>query len=131
AIKSAKTGFRRLLTPELESALQVRHPNICLVNEIHTAATAQGEVDFLTMEFLDGESLSAALSSGVKFSPKEAAEIAGQLCAGLGEAHRSGVIHRDLKSANIILCRPAEGKLRAVITDFGLASAAMSASGEL
>ena len=131
AIKSAKTGFRRLLTPELESALQVRHPNICLVNEIHTAATAQGEVDFLTMEFLDGESLSAALSSGAKFSPKEAAEIAGQLCAGLGEAHRSGVIHRDLKSANIILCRLAEGKLRAVITDFGLASAAMSASGEL
>src|SRR5437763_13775156 len=55
AIKSAKIGFRRLLTPELESALQVRHTNICLVNEIHTATTPHGEVDFLTMEFLDGE----------------------------------------------------------------------------
>ena len=131
AIKSAKTGFRRLLTPELESALQVRHPNICLVNEIHTAVTAQGEVDFLTMEFLDGESLSSALSSGARFSHKEALEIARQLCAGLAEAHCSGVIHRDLKSANIILCRTADGKWRAVTTDFGLASAAVSASGEL
>src|SRR5437016_7397749 len=112
AIKSAKTGFRRLLTPELQSALQVRHPNICLVNEIHTAATAQGEVDFLTMEFLDGQSLSAALASGVNFNQKEALEIARQLGAGLAEAHRSGVIHRDLKSANVILCRPAEGKVR-------------------
>src|SRR5947209_9573657 len=122
AIKSAKTGFCRLLTPELESALQVRHPNICLVNEIHTAATPHGEVDFLTMEFLDGTTLSAALSSGVKFNHEDALEIAQQLCAGLAEAHSSGVIHRDLKSANIILCRLPHGKLRAVITDFGLAS---------
>src|SRR5437016_1184884 len=98
AIKSAKAGFRRLLTPELESALKVRHANICLVNEIHTAATPQDEVDFLTMEFLDGTPLSAALSPGVKFSQKEMLEIARQLCAGVAEAHRSGVVHRDLKS---------------------------------
>jgi serine/threonine-protein kinase len=131
AIKSAKTGFRRLLTPELESALQVRHPNICLVNEIHSAATVHGEVDFLTMEFLDGESLSDALSSGTKFSQEEALEIARQLCAGLAEAHRSGVVHRDLKSANIILCRSEDGKFRAVITDFGLAGAGMMGSSQL
>src|SRR5205823_4181054 len=131
AIKSAKTGFRRLLTPELQSALQVRHPNICLVNEIHTATTPHGEVDFLTMEFLDGEPLSDALSSGEKFSPKQVLEIASQLCTGLAEAHRSGIIHRDLKSANVILCGSADGKLRAVITDFGLAGAAMSGPGEL
>jgi serine/threonine protein kinase/tetratricopeptide (TPR) repeat protein len=131
AIKSAKAGFRRLLTPELESALQVRHPNICLVNEIHSATTAHGEVDFLTMEFLDGQSLSSELSSGVKFSQKEALEIARQLCAGLAEAHRSGVVHRDLKSANVILCRSEDGKIRAVITDFGLASADMISSSAL
>ena len=35
----------------------MRHPNICLVNEIHTAATSFGEIDFLTMEFLEGETL--------------------------------------------------------------------------
>src|SRR5437773_6631939 len=97
AIKSAKAGFRRLLTPELESALKVRHPNICLVNEIHTAATSQGEVDFLTMELLEGPTLRERLASGQKLDPPEALEIARQLCAGLAEAHRIGIVHRDLK----------------------------------
>lgn len=107
AIKVAKAGFRRLLSPELESALRVRHPNICLVNEIHTANTSLGEVDFLTMEFLDGETLSARLASVGKLDPKEATDIARQLCAGLAEAHRCGIIHRDLKSGNVILSRSA------------------------
>jgi tetratricopeptide (TPR) repeat protein len=121
AIKAAKPGFYRLLSPELEGALKVRHPNICLVNEIHTARTDHGEVDFLTMELLEGETLSAYLSAHGKVNPNDAIEIARQLCTGLAEAHRSGVIHRDLKSDNIILCRTATGGFRAVITDFGLA----------
>jgi len=83
AIKAAKPGFQRLLSPELEGALKVRHPNICLVNEIHTAQTEQGEVDFLTMEFLEGETLSARLSAQSKLGPAEALEVARQLCAGL------------------------------------------------
>src|SRR2546421_2098188 len=61
AIKSAKPGFRRLLSPELTSALKVRHPNICLVNEIHTTTTDYGEIDFLTMELLEGPTLRARL----------------------------------------------------------------------
>ena len=130
AIKAAKAGFRRLLSPELEEALKVRHPNICLVNEIHTAATAFGEIDFLTMEFLEGETLSARLRRG-KLDPGEAMELARQLCAGLAEAHRSDVIHRDLKSSNIILTRTSGGALRAVITDFGLAGGTALASGDL
>jgi eukaryotic-like serine/threonine-protein kinase len=120
AIKSAKPGFQRLLTPELEGALKVRHPNICLVNEIHSAPTSHGELDFLTMELLEGETLSARLKREEKLPSNEVLEIGCQLCAGLSEAHRSGVLHRDLKSANIFLC-PAENSLRAVITDFGLA----------
>jgi serine/threonine-protein kinase len=53
---------------------------------------------------------------------REALDIACQLCAGLAEAHNSGIIHRDLKSANIFLCQNGDGTCRAVITDFGLAS---------
>src|SRR5215469_11250182 len=48
AIKVAKPGFGRLLSPELEGALKVRHPNICVVNEIHTTKTEFGKLDFLT-----------------------------------------------------------------------------------
>ena len=129
AIKSAKPGFHRLLTPELANALKVRHPHVCLVNEIHTAQTSHGEIDFLTMEFLEGETLSKRLAAQGKLPNQEALEIACQLCAGLAEAHRSNVLHRDLKSANIILCSGSSG-VRAVITDFGLASD-MTQAGEM
>ena len=79
AIKSAKPGFQRLLSPELEGALKVRHPNICLVNEIHTAETNQGEVGSLTMEFLEGPTLSAHLATngalGQKGSPRDHSSV--------------------------------------------------------
>jgi serine/threonine protein kinase/tetratricopeptide (TPR) repeat protein len=129
AIKSAKPGFHRLLSPELENALKVRHPHVCLVNEIHTTQTSHGEIDFLTMEFLEGETLSKRLAARGKLPSQEALEIACQLCAGLAEAHRSDVLHRDFKSANIILGSGSHG-VRAVITDFGLASD-MTQSGEV
>src|SRR5215813_2384424 len=124
AIKSAKPGFQRLLSPELEGALKVRHPNVCLVNQIHATNTDAGEVDFLTMEFLQGETLAAHLTKNGKLEPPAALEIARQLCAGISEAHRSGIVHGDLKSNNVILCPDEAGHLRAVITDFGLASGA-------
>jgi len=129
AIKSAKPGFQRLLSPELEGALKVRHPNVCLVNQIHTTKTDAGEVDFLSMEFLEGENLSAYLARKGKLDPKAALEIVRQLCAGLSEAHHSGVVHGDLKSANIILTQHDDGSLRPVITDFGLASGANQSTG--
>ncbi len=131
AIKAAKPGFQRLLSPELESALQVRHHNICLVNEIHAAQTSAGEIDFLTMELLPGETLASRIAARGKLSHEEAIEIALQLCAAVGEAHRSGVLHRDLKSGNLILCKEQDGSCRAVITDFGLASQLSSPAGDL
>lgn len=124
ALKFAKAGFQRLLSPELEGALKVRHPNICLVNEIHTTEIEDQEVDFLTMEFVEGETLARYLSDHGKLPQKDALEIARQLCAGIAEAHRSGIIHRDLKSGNVMLCRTAQGGMRVVIMDFGLAGSA-------
>lgn len=120
AIKCAKLGYERL-SPELRGALKVRHPNVCLVNDIHKVAIDLGELEFLTMEFLDGETLLSRLAPG-KLEHDEAMKIARQLCAGLAEAHRSGVLHRDLKPANVILTHDKNKKLRAVITDFGLAA---------
>ena len=131
AIKAAKPGFQRLLSPELEGALQVRHHNICLVNEIHATQTSAGEIDFLTMELLPGETLASRIAAGGKLSHEEALEIAVQLCAAVAEAHRSGVLHRDLKSGNVILCKEQDGGCRAVITDFGLASKLASPTGDL
>ena len=120
ALKCAKIGFRKRLPPEVRNATDISHPNVCKIFEIHTASTNQGEVDFITMEFLDGETLSERISRG-PLSEKEARAIGLQLCAGLAEAHRNQVIHGDLKSNNVILTTAPGGTIRAVITDFGLA----------
>ena len=71
------------------------------------------------MEFLEGETLSDKIRRGI--SKDEAQSIALQICAGLAEAHRNRVIHGDLKSNNVYLTTGTDRKLRAVITDFGLA----------
>jgi len=121
AIKCAREGFGNRLPPEVRTASEISHPNVCRTFEIHTADTATGPVEFLTMEWLDGETLDQCIRRGALAEP-EARRIALQLCAGLAEAHRKGVIHGDLKGANIILVSSGEEKPhRAVITDFGLA----------
>ena len=120
ALKCAKTGFRKRLPPEVRNATEISHPNVCKIFEIHTASTRKGEIDFITMEFLDGETLADRLTRG-PLPEKEARAIALQLCAGLAEAHRKQVIHGDLKSNNVILTSGPHGAVRAVITDFGLA----------
>jgi tetratricopeptide (TPR) repeat protein len=120
ALKCAKTGFRKRLPPEVRNASDISHPNVCKIFEIHTASTGDGDIDFLTMEFLQGETLAERLRDG-PLPQKEARSIALQLCAGLAAAHRNHVIHGDLKSNNIILSTAGDGTIRAVITDFGLA----------
>jgi serine/threonine-protein kinase len=122
AIKCAKAGFGKRLPPEVRHATAISHPNVCKTFEIHTATTHLGETDFLTMEFLDGETLAERLARG-PIPQNEAFAIAHQLCAGLAEAHRNKVIHGDLKSNNVILTKSVDGSIRAVITDFGLARA--------
>ena len=120
AIKCAKSAFRKRLPPEVRNASEISHPNVCKIFEIHTAHLAQGETDFLTMEYLEGETLAERLRRS-PVPEAEARVIARQLCDGLAEAHHNKVIHGDLKSNNVILTNNADGEMRAVITDFGLA----------
>lgn len=120
ALKCSKPGHSKRLAPEVRHASEISHPNVCRMFEIHTTAIDGVEVDFITMEYLDGETLSERLRRG-PIPEAEARTIARQLAAGLTEAHRNQVIHGDLKSGNVILTRERGGALRAVITDFGLA----------
>ena len=135
AVKCARPGFDARLSPETRHASEINHPNICKTWEIHTASGPKGDFDFLTMEFIEGETLTDRLHAG-PLPMKEARLIASQVCAGLAEAHRHQVIHGDLKSNNVLLTRAPDG-MRAVITDFGLARAwqaqdpAAASSGEL
>jgi serine/threonine-protein kinase len=73
------------------------------------------------MEFIDGQTLQERIRRHGPLPEAEARDIARQICAGLAQAHRQGVIHGDLKCGNVILSRLQQGGVRAVITDFGLA----------
>src|SRR6185312_3602220 len=120
ALKLARPGYGRRLTPEALHASELGHPNVCRVFEIHTAQTKDGQIEFLTMEFVEGETLTARLKAG-PIPQAEAHAIALGIAQGVAEAHRHGVVHGDLKSNNVILGRGPDGGVRAVITDFGLA----------
>ncbi|HLJ79485.1 MAG TPA: protein kinase [Acidobacteriaceae bacterium] len=100
---------------ELILARQVTDRNIIRIFDL-------GEADgtkFITMEYIDGQSLHQILRQRGKLDVAEAVEIMEQVAAGLSAAHREGIIHRDLKPGNIM--RDSHG--RVVVMDFGLARA--------
>ena len=101
---------------EAQAAAALDHPNICTVYEIH----AQEEEKFLVMAYLEGESLDKRIEQG-PLSLETAYEIARQAAEGLAAAHAAGVVHRDIKSSNIMLSEDRAGKPVAKLMDFGLA----------
>ncbi len=123
ALKCPRYEYRKRLTQEAAKALRVHHPNVCRVFEIHTDETEVGEVDFLTMEFVEGETLAAALRTAPPrwLETPGGAKIARQICAGLQAVHEAGIVHRDLKTTNVMLAAEPGGAVRAVIMDFGIA----------
>jgi tetratricopeptide (TPR) repeat protein len=104
---------------EIQLAREVTHPNVCRIYDL--GVDDQGEPAFLTMELLDGETLAARLRRA-PLTEAEARPVLAQICAGLDAAHAVGVVHRDLKSANVMLVARA-GAVRALLTDFGVALA--------
>jgi len=95
---------------------KIAHPNVCRVYDI---GESHGEL-YLSMEFVDGEDLSALLKRIGRLPIDKGVEIARKLCAGLAAAHVRGVLHRDLKPSNIMI--DGHGEVR--IVDFGLAAVA-------
>jgi hypothetical protein len=98
---------------EVRLARQVTHPNVCRVHDIG----GTDGLHFISMEYVDGEDLASLLRRIGRLPKEKAAEVARQICAGLGAAHERGVLHRDLKPANVMI----DGRGRARLTDFGLA----------
>ena len=123
ALKCPHFEFRKRLPPEAMKALSVAHDNVCKVYGFHTEKGATGEIDFFTMEFLDGETLAARLERAPSrwLEAEEGRRIAQQLCDGLQAVHQQGIVHRDLKASNVMLTTRKDGTLRAVIMDFGIA----------
>ena len=100
---------------EAQAAAALDHPNICPVYEIEEA---EGQT-FIAMAYLDGQSLKEKIAAG-PLKLAEALDKTIQVAQGLNEAHEKGIVHRDIKSANIMV----SSKGQARIMDFGLAKQA-------
>ena len=111
--------FRRRFERESHYASSLEHPNIVRVHEF-------GEADgvaFMVMEYVKGRDLTAVLAEG-PLSPERTIEILEQVASALDAVHATGLYHRDVKPANILIADDEEsGELRSRLTDFGLSKA--------
>lgn len=124
-VRRAIAGDARMLARfkrEVLLARRISHPSVCRIHDLATA----GDEYFLTMELLRGPTLAQWLQQHGPPTPLQARHWLEDLAAGLDAAHAVGIVHRDLKPGNVILDTPlGADHARAVITDFGLARAAM------
>jgi serine/threonine-protein kinase len=102
---------------EARAATQTGHPNIIDVVDVGT--TEEGEA-FLVMELLDGLDLGQLLRNNGPLNVRRAIHIARQVCRALGTAHEAGIIHRDLKSENIMIINHAQDPDFVKVLDFGI-----------
>ena len=112
--------FRR----EAEASGRLRHPNVVDVTDFGFAATPTGQVAYLVMEYLDGQSLADVLAKEGRLSIGWVVDIFEQVCSAVAEAHRLGIVHRDLKPDNIWLEPNRRGGFTVKVLDFGLAKLA-------
>ena len=108
---------------EARLASQLTHPHVCTLHDVGTTSVGGGDVQFLVMELVEGETLAARLQRGAL--PIEQAMTAGiEILGALAAAHAAGIVHRDLKPANVMLT-----KTGVKLLDFGLARLRPSATG--
>src|SRR3982750_1005212 len=109
------TRFRQ----EALAAAAIRHQNVVGVSDY---GVINGNIPFLVMEYVEGESLHDLLAREKILSPERALDLMSAICAGVGAAHHQGIVHRDLKPLNIMICNDKPNMSQAVkILDFGLA----------
>ncbi|HYX95466.1 MAG TPA: serine/threonine-protein kinase, partial [Geodermatophilus sp.] len=129
-LKSQFTGDPVFLTrfrTEGRLSAGLSHPNIAVLHDYGEGEPVSPGGDrlvYLVMELVDGEPLSAVLAREGRLTPERTLDLLGQVAAGLAAAHAAGVVHRDVKPANLLV-RP-DGTVK--MTDFGIAWSAANAT---
>src|ERR1700694_555614 len=108
---SSDASLKQRLEREAKAVSQLSHPHICTLHDIGH----QDGVDFLVMEYLEGETIDNRLLKG-PLPPEQTLRYAAQIADALAKAHKLGITHRDLKPANVMLTKSG-----AKLMDFGLA----------
>jgi Tol biopolymer transport system component len=117
---SGDQDLRTRFEQEARAVAALNHPHICIIHDVGR----HGDTDYLVMELLNGETLSARLARG-PMSVTEAIDVAMQIGEALDAAHRVGIVHRDLKPGNVMLVpKGTQPGVMAKLLDFGVAAAA-------
>ena len=112
---SSDTSFQDRFRQEARAAANLSHPNIVTV---HDFGLDQGQL-FIVMEYVPGMDLKSMLQQRGRFNPQEALPLLIQACAGIGYAHRAGLVHCDVKPQNMLVTPDQRLK----VVDFGIARA--------
>ena len=118
-------AMRERFLQEARAASALNHPHICTIFDI-------GEQDgnpYLVMELLEGETLKERIVRGA-MSSEDILSFGMEIADALAAAHAKGIVHRDVKPANIFLVKKANGRSQAKMLDFGLAKISLTASGQ-
>jgi serine/threonine-protein kinase len=110
-----RNKFEQQFINEGRAASRLSHPNIVTIYD----ACIEGKSTFIAMEYLQGRELNKVLLQGHRYQPDEVASIIWKLADALEHAHSNGVVHRDVKPANIFMVKDDQPKL----VDFGIARA--------
>ena len=105
---------------EARAVAALNHPNILAIHDVG----AEGDVHFVVTELLEGETLANRLARKPPLTPGKAVEYAIQIAHGLAAAHDRGIVHRDVKPANVFITK--DGRIK--LLDFGLAQQAVTGS---
>jgi len=105
---------------EARSAARLDHPNVVTIYDVGQ----DGDLHYIVMEYVEGEDLKTIIRREGRLSVDRAVDIAAQIAAGVGHAHKAGIIHCDVKPQNVLVTNEGVAK----VTDFGIARA-LSESG--
>ncbi len=106
-------GFVARFRREAQAAARLNHPNIVGVFD----AGADGDTQYIVMEYIEGRTLASFLAAGGTPSPMQAVELTEKVASALQAAHEHGIVHRDIKPANVMVTRAGAVK----VMDFGIA----------
>ena len=120
---AADPSFVERFRREAQAAAKLTHPNIVGVYDYFE----EGGEYFIVQEYIDGRSLAELLRAEGRLHPDRAADIAADVAAGLGAAHREGMVHRDVKAGNVLVAKDGQVK----VADFGIARVFAGGDSEL
>src|SRR5581483_9513211 len=111
--------FIKRFRQEAKASSRLSHPNIITIYDF--GVIPEGQRPYIAMDLLIGTPLSDLLAQVERIPLDEAIPIFSQVCSALGEAHRQGVVHRDVKPENIVLVERSGQRLFPIVVDFGIA----------